>query len=187
MKDKYLYLLASFDKETQDKLGSYYDILFQNGFIGNQTKNIPYHFTLGMKDTDCEKQLSEDLDKTCADTACIDIHLSHIGLFGLNVLFIAPDMNFELLTLLQRFFPNCGSGAYNWTAHATLLIDEPGNIMKALPIAAENFKPFTARIESIGLYEFFPTRFIKECSLNKPVKEFCFESAKKRDIGGRHD
>jgi hypothetical protein len=99
----------------------------------------------------------------------LDVILSHIGLFGLEVLFIVPDMNFELLTFKQKFFPHCGNGAYNWTAHATLLIDEPEKISKALPILAKNFKPFIARIESIGLYEFFPMRFIKECSLINTV------------------
>ncbi|MDD4680983.1 MAG: 2'-5' RNA ligase, partial [Clostridia bacterium] len=69
----------------------------------------------------------------------------------------------------QKFFPHCGKGAYNWTAHATLLIDEPEKILKALLIVAKNFKPFKARIESIGLYEFFPMRFINECSLNNTV------------------
>jgi len=165
MNDKSLYLLAQFDKETQEKLTGYYAILQQNGFIGNQTKNIPYHFTLGKKDVDCEKQLTDYLDEVCANTACFDIHLSHIALFGLNVLFIAPDMNFELLTLRQKFFPDCGDGAYNWTAHATLLIDEPEGILKALPIVANSFKPFKGRIGSLGLYEFFPMRFIKECTL----------------------
>lgn len=167
MNDKHLYLLAQFDQDTQRILSGYYDILLQNGFIGSQTKGIPYHFTLGKKDIECEMQLIDDLEKVCSNTACIDIHLSHIGLFGLNVLFIAPDMNFELLSLQQKFFPQCGKGAYNWTAHATLLIDEPEKIKKALPILAENFRPFIARIESIGLYEFFPTRFIQEYSLTK--------------------
>ena len=169
MKDRFLCLLAQFDKETQEILTGYYDILQQNGFVGNQSINIPYHFSLGKKDIDCEKQLINLLDKICANTTCIDIHLSHIGLFGLEVLFIAPDMNFELLTFKQKFFPHCGNGAYNWTAHATLLIDEPEKISKALPILAKNFKPFIARIESIGLYEFFPMRFIKECSLINTV------------------
>ncbi len=123
MKDKFLCLLAQFDIETQKILIGYYDILRQYGFVGNQTKNIPYHLSLGNKDINCEKQLIDDLDKICANTACIDIHLSHIGLFGLGVLFIAPDMNFELLTFQQIFFPHCGNSAYNWTAHATLLID----------------------------------------------------------------
>lgn len=47
MQDKKLYLIANFDSETQNILAGYYNILMQNGFIGNQTKNIPYHFTLG--------------------------------------------------------------------------------------------------------------------------------------------
>jgi 2'-5' RNA ligase len=165
MEEKFLYLLAQFDKETQEILAGYYDILRHNGFIGTQTKDIPYHFTLGKYETDCEKQLIDDLDKICANTSSIDIRLSHIALFGLNVLFIAPNMNFELMTLQQKLFPHCGNGDYGWTAHATLLIDEPEKVLKALPILAENFKPFSARIESIGLYEFFPMRFIKECSL----------------------
>lgn len=165
MNDKYLYLLAQFDKETQGVLAGYYDILQQNGFVGNQTKNIPYHFTLGKKDVDYEKQLIDDLDIICASTTCIDIHLSHIGLFSSKVLFIAPDMNFELLTLQQKFFPQIGNGAYNWTAHATMLLDEQDKILNALPTMTETFKSFIARIESIGLYEFFPMRFIKEYSL----------------------
>lgn len=177
MNDKFLYLLAQFDKETQEILTGHYDILQQNGFIGYQTKDIPYHFTLGKKEVDCEKQLIDYLDKICANTAYIDIHLSHIGLFGLGIIFIAPNMNFELLTFRQKFFPDCGNGAYNWTAHATLLIDEPEGILKALPIVTKNFKPFKARIESLGLYEFFPMRFIKEYSLNNTVSSNIHMSA----------
>lgn len=76
---------------------------------------------------------------------------------------------FELLKLQQSFFPDCGNGYHFWAAHATLLIDEPNMILKALPIVGENFKPFTARIESVALYEFFPARFINECKLNHTV------------------
>lgn len=165
MSDNFLCLLARFDRDTQERLAGYYGILRQNGFTGRQTKNIPYHFTLGNKDVGCERQLLDDLGTVCADTACFDIHLSHIGVFGLDVLFIAPDMNHELLALRQKFFPDGGHGAYDWTAHATLLMDEPENILKAFPIAAANFKPFIARIVSIGLYAFYPIRFIREFPL----------------------
>ena len=55
MEDKFLYLLAQFDEETQVTFNGYNDILQQNGFVGKQTKNIPYHITLGKKDIDCEK------------------------------------------------------------------------------------------------------------------------------------
>ena len=166
MTDRCLYLLAQFDKTTQEILAEYYDILERNGFIGSQTKNIPYHITLGKKEVEYEKQIISDLSIICANTDHIDIHLSHVGLFDLSVLFIAPDMNFELLTLQQKLFPHCGHGTYHWTAHVTLLIDEPEVILEALPVVSANFKPFKARIESIGLYEFFPKRFIMDCSLN---------------------
>ena len=165
MHEKSLYLIANFDNETQNRLSGYYDILLQNDFIGNQTKNIPYHFTLGSRSIDCEKQMINELDKICSETACIDINLAYIGLFGLKVLFIAPNMNFELQKLQNSFFNDCGKGYHYWAAHATLLLDEQHTILKALPIVADTFKPFKAQIESIALYEFFPKRFIKECKL----------------------
>jgi hypothetical protein len=105
------------------------------------------------------------LRQVCSQTDCIDIRLDHIGLFGLNVLFIEPNMNLELLSLQKRFFDDCGNGYHHWAAHATLLMDEPEIIMKALPIIVENFKPCHAQIKSIGLYEFFPTRFIENFNL----------------------
>ena len=165
MQSKALYLLAIFDEQTQHIMTSHYDVLHQNGFAGSQTKNIPYHFTLGSRSVDLENQTIDDIEKICSDMSCFDINLAHIGLFGLKVLFISPNMNIELLKLQQSFFPDCGSGYHPWAAHATLLIDEPEMICKALPIVADNFKPFKARIERVELYEFFPRRFIKACSL----------------------
>jgi len=167
MQNKALYLLAQFDEESQKKLTDYYDILCQNGFIGNQTKDIPYHFTLGSYGVEYEEKLLVMLDEVCSNTNCIEISLSHIGLFGQNVLFIAPSMNFELLNLRQRFFEEDSCGCHQWVAHTTLLIDESQVILKAIPIITDRFKPFKARIESVGLYEFFPTRFVKECKLNR--------------------
>lgn len=43
-----------------------------------------------------------------------------------------------------------------------MLIDNPENIQKAIPIVADKFSTFTGYIESISLYKFFPTRFILE-------------------------
>ena len=167
MQEKALYLIAIFDNQTQNILTGYYEILLQNGFVGNQTKDIPYHFTLGSRGIDYEEQMVNELDKICSETICININLAYIGLFGLKVLFIAPNMNFELQKLQNSFFDNCGNGYHYWAAHATLLLDEPHTILKALPIVADKFKPFKAQIESIALYEFFPARLIKECKLKR--------------------
>lgn len=43
-----------------------------------------------------------------------------------------------------------------------MLIDIPNVIQRALPLLVENFKGFRGKIESISLYEFWPTRFIIE-------------------------
>ena len=165
MDNKALYLLAQFDDNTQEILAGYYEILRQQGFIGRQTKNIPYHFTLGSYGTEHEENLKIKLDEVCRDFKPIEIKLDHLGLFGMNVLFVEPNMNFELLQLQNSFFSNCGNGFHPWTAHATILLDEPDEILRAVPILAANFKPFKACIESVALYEFFPTRFIKKCEL----------------------
>jgi len=169
MQDKALYLIANFDSATQNRLGDYYDILFQNGFIGTQTKDIPYHFTLGSRGVDCEEQMINELNKVCSETPCIDICLGYIGMFGQRVIFVAPCMNFELQKLQSSFFDDAGNGCHKWAAHATLLLDEPQVILQALPIITEKFQPFNARIESVALWEFFPKRFIKECMLNPTV------------------
>lgn len=160
-----LYVLAQFDDETQTILSGYDRILRRHGFTGTQTKNIPYHFTLGSQAAGRETDLLREIDTICAETKAIDIRLDHIGLFGLNVLFIEPNMNFELQRLQQRFFADCGNGYHLWTPHATILIDESETIQEALPILAENFKPLHAKIQSIGLYTFSPTRLIKACGL----------------------
>lgn len=167
MADKELYLLAQFDEVTEKKLEGYYEVLQEHGFVGKQTKNIPYHFTLGSYYTDYEEQLIHKMDEVCSNTYCIDFSLDHIGLFGLKVLFVEPNMNFELLNLQKSFFNNCGNGYHPWSAHATILMDEPEVILRALPIVVDNFKAFKAQIKSVGLYEFFPTRFIKECNLKR--------------------
>ena len=165
MHEKHLYLLAQFDSESQRRLADCYEALSRHGFVGTQTKGIPYHFTLGRRDPDCESELSAQLERVCAETRAFDIHMSHIGLFGLNVLFVAHDVNAELLSMLSAFFPECGSGAYNRTMHATLLIDEPDVVVHALPVLTQSFRPFIARVESVVLYEFFPARLVRECRL----------------------
>jgi 2'-5' RNA ligase len=93
-----------------------------------------------------------------------DIRLSNIGLFGLDVLFIAPSVNHQLLDL-QQCFNNDYADGFGWTAHTTMLIDDKEIIQKALPYVANKFRSFTGRIESISLYEFWPTRFILEKKL----------------------
>ena len=166
MKDKRIYLLAQFDENTNKTLAGIYGKLVQAGLSGEQTKGIPYHFTLGSFDLESEAKVLERVQAVSLKSKAFDITLSHIGLFGLRVLFLAPSMNTELLNLYRDLVPDESiSGCHNWVAHATILIDSPENIQAAATIAAQSFSPFAAKIESIGVYEFFPKKFLAEYKL----------------------
>ena len=161
MQDKHLYVLAQYDLDTQRRLNDLYQVLINHGFIGTQTTGIPHHITLGKFDVKNEVPVVERVQEAAANAQAFTLRLAYLGLFGLRVLFIAPAVKRELLDLLHAVAPK-GSTAdeFPWTAHTTLLMDEPEAIQRAIPVAAEHFLPFRATIESLGVYEFFPEREI---------------------------
>lgn len=165
MGDKALYLLAQYDEATSAQLAHYYQALTENGWVGRQTKNVPYHITLGCYGTGEEEQAAASMAAFCREKESFDIRLSHIGLFGLNVLFIEPVMNDELWQMHRYFFAYKTNADHLWSPHTTLLMEEPDIVLQAIPVLARHFTPLTARIESIALYEFFPARFIAEYAL----------------------
>ena len=151
MKDKFLCVMAQYDMETEQKLKEIQKLLLDNGFVGKQTPNLPNHITLGSFDISQEELIKEKVKMISEKFHKFDIKLNNIGLFGLDVLFIAPMVNHELLDLQQYFNNDFGDGM-GWTAHTTLLIDDPKTILEALPLVADNFKSFSGKIESISLY-----------------------------------
>lgn len=161
MKDKFLCVMAQYDKETELKLKEIQKLLSDSGFVGKQTPNLPNHITLGSFEISQEELVKEKVRMVSEQFHSFDIKLNNIGLFGLDVLFIAPSVNHELLNL-QQYFNNDYADGLDWTAHTTMLIDDHETIQKALPYVADNFRSFNGKIESISLYEFWPTRFILE-------------------------
>lgn len=161
MKDKFLCIIAQYDDETEKELNKIQKALREAGFVGNQTPGLPNHITLGTFQLDKECQLKKQLKEVCSNIKKMKMSFNNIGLFGMEVLFIAPSVTHELLNLQDKFNSNYAYGS-SWTAHTTMLIDKPDVIQKALPIVAQNFSPFSGYIESISLYEFWPTRFISE-------------------------
>lgn len=156
MEDKFLCVMAGYDEPTEKELVALQRKLYDKGYVGEHTKGIPQHITLGTFEVSREREIKELVKAVSESTEAFHITFSHIGLFtGGKVLFIAPDMNRELLELKEKFGESRG-----WAPHTTMLIDEPEVIHKALPVVVENFKSFEGRIECIYLYEFWPTRFI---------------------------
>ena len=54
---------------------------------------------------------------------------------------------------------------FPWTPHATILIDEPDVICKAMPILLDSFHPFMGKITKLHLCAFWPTREIATVDL----------------------
>jgi 2'-5' RNA ligase len=165
MTEKFLCLIATFDEETSKRMKEIEHTIHEAGIVGKQTPDIPHHITLAYFDTNCEDEIKQLLQDVCAKTKSFDLAFNHIGLFGLKVMFLAPDVNYQLLELHKSFDKDCIKNNSGWTAHATILIDEAENIQKAIPLVAQNFQELNARVEGVSLYEFFPTRFIAEYSL----------------------
>ena len=162
MSEKSLYVLAGYDEETEERLSSVQDLLYSRGFAGTQTKNIPQHITLGSFPVEEEAALTGLLPGIAAGTRKFDVTFNHVGIFGGGkVLFIAPDTCRELLDLKERF----GSGA-GWTPHTTMLIDDPDIILSALTAVMSAFSPFSGKVTSLHLYEFFPARHIMTVKLD---------------------
>lgn len=168
MPEKFLYTLATFDDETSRQIKQLEHVLTSAGIRGRQTPDIPPHLTLSRYSPACEDEVRQLLHDVCLKTKSFDLTFSHLGLFGLAVLFLASAFNSEILKLHKSFHIAAAKDTGPWTPHATILIDDADIVLKALPLVAGFFKPMTARVTAVSLYEFFPTRFIAEYSLQTP-------------------
>ena len=65
-----------------------------------------------------------------------------------------------LIDLKEKFGPS-----FDWVPHTTMLIDEPENIYKALPMVVKEFSSFHGKVTCLHLYEFWPTRHILTVNL----------------------
>lgn len=161
-----LYWLAELDGQSQARLKALYDRVHDLGIVGRQTQGL-YHLTLGSHGLEDEAEHARRLEALCGTLQPFDLRISHVGLFGQTVLFLGPNPNEELMALHRTFFPKSDRGDHDWSPHVTLLMDEAEAVWKALPMVAESFEPFCARIEAVSLYAFFPQRFIYRCMLEK--------------------
>jgi 2'-5' RNA ligase len=156
MENKFLCVMACYDETTEKHLAGLQQKLYDRGYIGEHTKNLPQHITLGTFEVDREEEIKELVREVSQRTEAFKVTFNHVGVFGgAKVLFVAPDSNQNLLKLKQSF-----GDCYDWTPHTTMLIDQSDKIYEALPIIMEDFRAFEGKITSLHLYEFWPTRWI---------------------------
>lgn len=168
MAEEILVLMADLDDESQRIMGGWYEKLKAEGFTGKQTPNLPFHISLGVFALDKEAEVVSDMKVLAERFKEIPVHFSHIGMFaGGNVLFAAPDMNPAELLGLRQAIKTDTQEKFPWTPHATVLIDEPETVQKALPLFVEQFKPFMGKVTKLHLCAFWPTREIATVNLGK--------------------
>ena len=107
------------------------------------------------------------MDKICNELNEINISYSGFGLFGLNVLYLNPNMNLKLIELYNFIKEKSFSKDNDLSAHTTIIIDEQENILKILPIVVKEGEKISGKIKYISLYEFFPIRLIKRIELRE--------------------
>ena len=166
MAEQILTLMADFDEESQQTMGEWYEKLEQEGFIGKQTKGLPFHISLETFALDKEQAVIQEMKRLAASFDATPVHVSHIGVFaGGRVLFCGPDMNTPELLYIRNEIKIETNEQFPWTPHATILIDEPDVICKAKPILLDSFHPFMGKITKLHLCAFWPTREIATVDL----------------------
>lgn len=165
MAEQFLTLMADLDDGSQKIMSDWYDKLKSAGFTGTMTEGIPYHISLASFSLDKETEAAAETIKLAGEFAPIPVNISHIGIFaGGNVLFGAPDLNPELLSLREAIRTETAN-KFSFTPHTTILIDEQETIIKALPILLRDFRPFSGTITRLHLCAFWPTREIASAEL----------------------
>ncbi|MBO6299492.1 MAG: GNAT family N-acetyltransferase [Lachnospiraceae bacterium] len=175
MADKLLYVLAGYDDDTEERLSGMQNKLYELGFFGVQTKNIPMHFTLGSFETEREEEMKERLIRLSKSVREFAVDLSKIGLFqnpSEPVLFVKLEESREILELREHFKDNVD--VFPWAAHTTLLIDKPEVIREAQKHVMEEFCPFSGKVTTLHLYEFFPARHILSVRLTTEEPEWLY-------------
>lgn len=165
--EKHLYILACLDEATSGRMQHIQQSIHQLGLAGQQTPNIPFHLTLARFHPSQEETVVANLHQIAAATPAIPLSFSSLGLFGLQVLFLSPNPCEPLNALQIAASTGDIQDESVWTPHATLWIDQQENILRALPVAAAQFRHLDARIDRLCLYEFFPTRHIGTFTLRK--------------------
>lgn len=161
MDKAFLCAMAVYDEETQRRIDSIRVRLIQAGLVGEQTKNLPHHITLGIFQPEERAEASAAMEEALCQARGFPVTFNHIGVFGGGkVLFLAPDTNRELLALKEHFGTSWG-----WTAHTTLFIGPPPQVCAALPLALEGFSAFEGQVEGVQLYQFQPRELLAQGTL----------------------
>ncbi|QOR34307.1 2'-5' RNA ligase family protein [Clostridium sp. 'deep sea'] len=168
-------IIALFNKEANDKFSKLKTALKENDI---QRLDLPPHITLAIYENIDLEPLKEWFIECSQNEKVLPIYFNHLGLFGLNVLFLAPKANEKLLNLHkkvhEKFDNKYGELGYHYSLHsgeyvphASLVVSEKDKVLKAVEVISENFTAFNAEIVELCLCTFYPMKVIETISLKR--------------------
>ncbi|MBR4083142.1 MAG: hypothetical protein IKK33_02535 [Lachnospiraceae bacterium] len=160
-KEKFITVMAIFDKETQKKFEELNELMKCKFGADGKTQGIPYHISLGSYAPEDTEMIVERIRQVAREMKGFPITFEGLQHFGNTVRWMKPRMNEELMNLHLHFDSDYANGYPDWMAHATVFIHkEPAELKlpEAMQEILETMKE--ARIVGIELGEFFPAKFI---------------------------
>ncbi len=158
-KDKFLTVMAVLDDDTQSIMAEMQKAIMSQVSEGTQTMGIPFHITLGSYPVEMENEIVKKIERVATQSERFVIEFARYNDFGERVLFLEPNMPWELLALREQF--ECDyAGGFEWVPHATLFCGEEKEVARAKGILSDFAMPLKSKIVAIELGEFFPPRRI---------------------------
>ena len=168
-------IIALFDEKANEEFNRLKQVLKQNKI---PRLDLPPHITLGIYEDISEDLLKQWFLEVVEDQKVVPLNFKHLGLFGLNVLFLAPKANQNIFDLHKRIHAQYddkhGELGYLYTIksgefmpHASLVVNEKEKVLKAVEVIGESFKPFNAEIVELQLCTFYPMKVLKTISLKR--------------------
>ena len=176
MKQKqFLTVMAVLDDDTQKTMDGLQKRIIALGAPGTQTMGIPFHISLGSFPVEKEHEVLRAMRETSGKTTVFSVMLTGLDTFSDRVLFLRPEMNYQLAALHQPF--DCAfADGYPWTPHATLFCGETEEVRRAKKEIEGMRLPIFSRVTALELGRFFPAQFISRMALlpeGKAGKEVC--------------
>lgn len=172
-----------FDDHIEQCIRHIRNVLFQQGIYSNliELGERP-HISLAVFSSVNVNALVSLIQDHAINISPIDIQLSAIGIFPTNenCLFLIPAVTLDLLTIHQDTLDRFAETglislpyyqATNWVPHCTLEMNIPSHqILKAVGICRDIFRPLQGQFREIGVVEFRPIKFLATCPLSaKPA------------------
>lgn len=159
----FLVVMACLDETTQREIKELRRKLYERGIEGYETKDVPYHVSLGSFPLNKLGEIEQAMEKEASVTEPFELTLKSYSDFGGRVLYLRPEESAAISDLRKKFDCSYADGL-DFVPHVTLLIGEEKDVSKAKEILGEA-PVLKATVTYLLLGRFFPAQYLRRCDL----------------------